>query len=96
MVRSRTLIVAAVCALVSLISPFAWSRAAIDDVPEIVVSRQLLESQRLSVGDVVSLRALCAHKIAGTSETRTKETDRISIGFVLYLASYWRVQIVLS
>ncbi len=56
MFRPRTLIVATACAAIALAASVVWSDTA-GDMPEVLVSRQLMESQQLSIGGLVALSA---------------------------------------
>jgi putative ABC transport system permease protein len=56
MFRPRTIVAALLCAAAAILSSFAGAQPA-DDLPGLLVSRQLMEGQRLSVGAVVSLSA---------------------------------------
>jgi putative ABC transport system permease protein len=57
MFRPRTLIVATACAAIALAASVVWSDTAGADMPEVLVSRQLMESQQLSIGGLVALSA---------------------------------------
>jgi ABC-type lipoprotein release transport system permease subunit len=55
MTAGRRLVVAALCAAAAAVSSAGRAQSGPASVPDILVSRQLFESQRLHVGDVVSL-----------------------------------------